>query len=405
MIALKSLMFSYIILTLLWVTFPATAQTEDTDATSTEATLTTASPASGEVADIPDDSESTPAASQPQRDSDMLDASPQPPGRQDSNALKSDAAADSMTIEFAGPVAPQDNDSDANTSSSATKQVAKTSPEAPVKMNPFIALGDEMFLGIGFITVWGVRYWNWFEHSFHFKREFGFRQESSTGGADKTGHFYTSYIIADFLNWRLRRQGWPRLRSALVASSVAMGLMTWIEVGDATSAYGWSWEDILADFIGVAISAGLALSPTADKLLDFRVEYWPTSSYMDGGVMAADYSGMKYLMALRMSGFPFIKRMPKSPLRLVELHMGFYSRGFRTFDHAKETNRVLYFGVGLDLKELLHAILPKKVHRPFDVALSYYQVPYTSYPVIKLENRYAINPLDSAQFAPYTPEK
>ena len=94
----------------------------------------------------------------------------------------------------------------------------------PKTLNPFLALGDEMFLGVATITAWGVHFWHWGEHAFHFEREYGFTQRSSTGGADKTGHFYTSYIIADFLNWRLRKLGWPKRRAAIVGSSVAMGL-------------------------------------------------------------------------------------------------------------------------------------------------------------------------------------
>ena len=290
-----------------------------------------------------------------------------------------------MTIELAGPAANKEMEPAESRPSDSLKLT--TSP--PATKNPFIALGDEMFLGTLLIGAWGIHFWDWFEQSFHFEKEHGFTQESSTGGADKTGHFFTAYIFADFLNWRLRRQGWSRLRSAIVGSSVAMGLMTWIEVGDGTSAYGWSWEDMLADFIGVAISAGLALSPTADELFDFRLEYWPTKSYMDGGVMAADYSGMKYLMALRMTG---IKPLKKTPLRFLEFHLGYYSRGFRTFDKATETNRVVYFGLGIDVKEILQKFMPKKYMRPFDVALTYYQPPYTSWALKEWEHRQQVTP-------------
>ncbi|MBN2714257.1 MAG: DUF2279 domain-containing protein [Deltaproteobacteria bacterium] len=300
---------------------------------------------------------------------------------------KRPAPRQQITVELAGPstAAPLDN-----TAAPLAAESPSTALQPPKVMNPFLALGDEMFLGMALLTAWGIHFWDWFEQGFHFKKEHGFTQESSTGGADKTGHFFTAYIFADFLNWRLRRQGWPRLRSAIVGSSVAMGLMTWIEVGDGTSAYGWSWEDMLADFIGVAISAGLATFPVADDLFDFRMEYWPTSSYLKGGVMAADYSGMKYLMAFRLSGIKPIKR---TPFRLIELHLGYYSRGFRSFDKTKDTNRVVYWGIGLDLKELFNKMIPnKKVMRPFDVAFTYYQPPYTSWTVHKWEHKWSANP-------------
>ncbi len=38
-----------------------------------------------------------------------------------------------------------------------------------------------------------------------------------------------------------------------------------------------------------------------------------------------DYSGQRYLLALKLSGF---ERFSRTPLRLVELHAGYYARGF-----------------------------------------------------------------------------
>ncbi|MBN2342197.1 MAG: DUF2279 domain-containing protein [Deltaproteobacteria bacterium] len=300
------------------------------------------------------------------------------------------ASSDSTAASVEGPTQPETGDA---TSATDTPAEAK-----PPTQNPFIALGDEMFLGVALISAWGTYFWDWWQEPFHFKKEHGFTRESSTGGADKTGHFFTAYIFADFLNWRLRKQGWSRRRSAIVGSSVAMGLMTWIEVGDATSEYGWSWEDMLADFIGVAISAGLAMSPVADELIDFRLEYWPTSSYLEGGVMAADYSGMKYMMALRMTG---IKPLKRTPLRFIEWHMGFYSRGFRSFDNTRATNRVFYLGMGIDMREIFDLFVPKKYKRPFDVAFTYYQVPYTSWTMKKWEHKWQSSP---PPFTPYVPK-
>lgn len=253
---------------------------------------------------------------------------------------------------------------------------ATSSPIVPQSNNPFVVLDDEIFLGTLLIGAWGVYFWDWFEESVHFESEHGFSHKSATGGADKMGHFWCSYVMADFLNWRLRNEGWTPLRSTIVSASVAMGLMTWIEIGDSTSEYGFSWEDLLADFIGVSVSALLSLSPVVDDLLDFRMQYWPTSNYLDSGVLVADYTGMNYIMALRMTGIPPLK---KTPLRFVEWHLGYYSRGFRGFDHTDSTNRVLYFGMGIDLKEVIDMFVPKRIKRPIDIALTYYQIPKTSW--------------------------
>ncbi|MDJ0761660.1 MAG: DUF2279 domain-containing protein [Myxococcota bacterium] len=245
--------------------------------------------------------------------------------------------------------------------------------------NPVVALQDELFLGALGITAWGVYYWDWFTQGFHFKDEHGFRQGSSTGGADKVGHFFDTFILADFLNWRLLKMGFSRHQSALTGALSAMALMTWLEIGDGTGPYGFSLEDLLADLIGAAASYALAMLPQVDDVVDFRIQYWPTSEYFGSGEMVADYSGMKFLMALKLSG---IKPVMRTPFRFIEFHGGYYSRGFRTFDANEEkTTRAVYVGVGLDVYELLRPILPQILKQPFKTALTYYQIPFASFEV------------------------
>lgn len=242
--------------------------------------------------------------------------------------------------------------------------------------NPVIALQDELFLGVALITAWGVHFWDWFERSFHLEVEHGFSSRSSTGGADKTGHFFVSYTISDFLAWRLAEKGHSTLSASLLGALAGMFLMTWIEVGDATSDYGWSMEDLLADFLGAAVSLGRNTIPHAEELVDFRVQYWPTRQYLDSGEIVADYSGMRFLLAVKVAGMGVLGR---TPLRFLELHAGYYSRGFRSFDENEEdAGRYLYWGVGLSLNELLRPILPDVIKKPVETVFTYYQPPLTT---------------------------
>jgi len=242
--------------------------------------------------------------------------------------------------------------------------------------NVAVALQDELFISSLALTAWGVGFWNWFSTGFHFKKEYGFRQASSTGGADKMGHFFDSYILSDFFNWRLKKLGFSKNRSAIGAAIGAMSVMTFLEIGDGTSPYGFSWEDMLADFIGVVVSATLAMAPAVDDVLDFRIQYWPTKEYLSDGVLVADYSGMKFLMAIQLSGFKPIKR---TPLRFIELQTGYYSRGFRTFDANRDhTTRAVYVGLGFDVYELLRPVLHPKLKLPIKTAFTYFQFPVTA---------------------------
>lgn len=199
------------------------------------------------------------------------------------------------------------------------------------------------------IAVWGFKNWKWGEHSFHFRTEDWFEQDSDTGGSDKTGHFYMTYLLSRILSSRMEDRGWSLEKSSLAGSLSGMLAMTLLEVGDATSNYGFSKEDLLADGLG-ALSAYLIRSnPTADDFLDIRMEYLPSSGYIDNSDTATDYSGMKHLVAFKLSGFESLK---SSPLSFIELQTGYYARGYRSYDVDIAKSQQVYFGIGFNLSEL-----------------------------------------------------
>jgi len=57
------------------------------------------------------------------------------------------------------------------------------------------------------ITSWGIAQWGWFTQSPVFKREGWFGADTSSGGADKTGHFYMSYVMSDLFLLDFKRHG------------------------------------------------------------------------------------------------------------------------------------------------------------------------------------------------------
>ena len=206
-------------------------------------------------------------------------------------------------------------------------------------------------LSAGAMTAWGISRWGWFQHSPKVQREGWFAKDTHAGGADKTGHFFMSYVLADVLNWDFNRNGVknPERTAALTA----MAAMTLLEVGDATSSkYGFSMEDLVADAGGVLASWFLATHPQWDDLIDIRMEYWPSAGFDLGKDASSDYSGMRHLLAFKSSGIPALST---TPLRWFELQTGYYTRGFRSYDDAAlrdNPERHLYVGVGLSIPEL-----------------------------------------------------
>jgi len=199
------------------------------------------------------------------------------------------------------------------------------------------------------IATWGYNNWNWGTRSFHVKSEDWFEEDSATGGSDKTGHFYMTYLLSRILSSRMEDRGWSLEEASLAGSLSGMLAMTFLEIGDGTSSYGFSTEDLLADGLGALSAYFIRSNPKVDEFIDIRLEYLPSSGYLDNADTATDYSGMKHLVAFKLAGFDDIK---ETPLQYIEFQVGYYSRGYRTYDVDIAKSQQIYVGVGLNLAQL-----------------------------------------------------
>ena len=199
------------------------------------------------------------------------------------------------------------------------------------------------------ITLWGFQNWNWGTESFHFRTEDWFEEDSDTGGSDKTGHFYMTYLLSRVLSSRMEDRGWSLEESSLYGALSGMLAMTFLEIGDATSPYGFSKEDLLADGLGALTAYLIRSNPEVDKFLDVRLEYLPSSGYLDNADTATDYSGMKHLVAFKFAGFEDLR---DTALGYFELQVGYYARGYRAYDVDIAQSQQVYVGFGLDLTRL-----------------------------------------------------
>jgi len=198
------------------------------------------------------------------------------------------------------------------------------------------------------IAGWGFKYWKWGTETEHVHREDWFEQDSQTGGSDKTGHFYMTYLLSRILSSRLEDRGYSLEEASLYGALSGLTAMTLLEVGDGTSEYGFSNEDLIADTLGATLAYLIRVNPRVDDFIDIRLEYLPTAEYLKGGDNTTDYSGMRHLVAFKMSGFESLK---KSYLSFVEFQVGYYARGYRTIDTMQKSQH-LYAGIGINLSEL-----------------------------------------------------
>lgn len=220
-------------------------------------------------------------------------------------------------------------------------------------------------LGAGVITLWGMLEWDYFSTAPHCQSEGWFGKETESGGADKLGHAYSTYVVSHGLAALYQSWGFSKKEAALFGSSTSFALMGYLELGDAYSRYGFSPEDMVANGIGALVGYLLFENDTLAEKIDFRWEYGFDPNQTD---IFTDYENSKYLLAVKLNGFEATQR---TLLRNLELHFGYYTRNFDSNDADNERN--IYFGIGLNLSDILFRHSWKKT----GTVLRYLQLPYT----------------------------
>jgi hypothetical protein len=227
------------------------------------------------------------------------------------------------------------------------------------------------------IAAYGFQFWDYGGNGFQVVDEGWFGQDTSYGGADKLGHAYASYLSTLGLATLYENWGYERPKADLYGAISSMSAFTLIEVGDGFSKNGFSWEDIAADAAGVLYGYWRRRVPAVSRLVDFRVEYIPSETFANGdhSDIVTDYSGFKYVLALKLDGF---EKLSRTPLGWLELQLGYYTRGFATgdSDYYDEKTRDLYVAVGINVPRLLSKLGLRGVGKIFE----YYQAPYTYVP-------------------------
>lgn len=221
------------------------------------------------------------------------------------------------------------------------------------------------------LLIWGSTQWGYGDEDFHTDDEGWFEKETSNGGSDKLGHFYTNYLITRLLSPLYEDWGYTNEEAALYASFTSIllsGIL--IEIGDGYSEHGFSKEDLIADVLGVATGYLLATHPSLAEKIDFRVEYNPFLETDNVTDFTTDYERMKHLMAIKAEGFELFE---DNYMKYTELHFGYYTRNFNHNSTPIEDRvRNLYIGVGINLSSLLRPHIGG-----YSKIFNYYQVPYT----------------------------
>lgn len=228
------------------------------------------------------------------------------------------------------------------------------------------------------ISIIGVANWDWGSSSFHFESEGWFGMDTASGGMDKLGHAYTTYVITDALTYAIERNYPDAWGAQFTAALLACSLMTYVEVFDGISSdHGFSYEDLVIDLLGAGFSIFRHSVPGMREKIDFRMQYLQSSR--SNFEPLGDHSGQTYILAIKGAGFETLR---ETPLRYAELHLGYCTRGFSGAERraGSHPERNLYVGVGLNLTQLLFgedARSARGIAKIVGTGLEYVQVPYT----------------------------
>jgi|SRR4051794_4387180 Predicted periplasmic lipoprotein (DUF2279) len=219
--------------------------------------------------------------------------------------------------------------------------------------------------------------WGWGETRFHLYREGWFGKNTGYGGIDKLGHAWSAHVMSDYLTWRLQTAGFGKYESAITAALLSGAAFLVVEIGDGFSHYGASYEDLIASAAGIGFSFLRNTVPGMGEKVDFRMQYLPTGHGDALGL--GDYSGKKFLLAWKLAGFEAFR---DGPLRYLEIHTGYYTRGYYDWEQAVgiQKTRSPYVGIGLNLAELLfsHPSVSDTTAASLGrTVLKHIQVPYT----------------------------
>lgn len=219
-----------------------------------------------------------------------------------------------------------------------------------------------------------------FGGGFKTAREGWFGQDTRYGGADKLGHAMFAYTGSRLLTQAFGWAGHDSGTALKLGLWTSVGTLMGVELIDGFSRkWRFSKEDALANLAGGALAYVMERNPELDALMDLRIQY---SSASGGGQFDpfGDYSSQRYLLVLKASGVPALKR--HSLLKYLEFNVGYGTRNFDAGPGAP--TRHAYLGLSLNLSELLRNTAyrvnasPTRTQRATEALFEFMQIPATT---------------------------
>ena len=223
---------------------------------------------------------------------------------------------------------------------------------------------------MGGVFLHGLINWDYGSDSWHLEDEGWFGRTTKYGGMDKLGHFWSSYTGSHLLAYIYRKWDYSDTDANFYGALSTFGIQSFMEISDGISGHGFSYEDFLANLVGVGAGFIWGKYPRLAEKIDFRMEYRPDFNSNDLDLFT-NYENQRYLIAIKAEGFEAISN---PILKYGELHVGYYVDGYEDYDSwtpDDDRKRTMYVGLGFNVTRF--------VQKWVDISVfNYIQIPYTS---------------------------
>jgi len=272
------------------------------------------------------------------------------PSRAANNAGSSDPAGDQSSPDSKPPTAPNPP------SVAPTTIITETTSEPDDhRLASGLALGG-IYTGL---ATWA--YFAWYYNkpnlpAFKVGGDGWFGPTTYAGGEDKLGHFWANLTFSRLGTDLLRKGGWGKLSSSLIASGLTLTFFFFVEVKDGYY-YEFSPGDMTGNTLGAALAVLMSNWPALDDAIDFRVQWFPSKQFRRqlSVNFVEDYSGEAYLLAFKPRSIQAVREGDWSIrwLQFVNPVIGFDTRDYKPTPLDSDMARPrqeLFIGVSLDLQ-------------------------------------------------------
>jgi hypothetical protein len=249
------------------------------------------------------------------------------------------------------------------------------SSRSPVRIGTYI-------FGPVFVTVWGLVEWGYFSgYEFKVAPSDPWGARALDGTSDKFGHAFGAYATKRLATFLFRSTGDSRLKANLMGAAYSEMVTLLLEVGDGLSTrYGFDPWDVVGNNTGILLGLLLDQFPVLDRMFALQIEWVPTKTFRrkfepftENSDIFTDYSGQKMILATKLGGIPYVSR---TPLRYVNLDLGYLSRGYGNNEWSHDTREV-YMGLSVNFSIAFGDLLPKGyISSTMQTVFNYYHVPF-----------------------------